>query len=78
MQHIDLFGNELKVGDYVLYCEAGRGSSSSLQNGTITRMTPKTVFVQDSKYEWRRRQSSYPQNDLCKITKEQFDLLGKR
>lgn len=48
----DFLGNDIQVGDQVIYAQL---HYRSLKIGTITKITPKMVFIQtdtDKNYDW--------------------------
>ena len=69
---IDILGNELNVGDYVVYSYyKGNGS---LYTGQISRITSKTVMIGEKYYS---RNCHYPKSQLLKLTEEQINKIKK-
>jgi hypothetical protein len=58
----DFNGNELSVGDQVVFIRKTR-TSSWLEKGSIEKITPKMVFVYSSGCSYKM----YPQDNVYKI-----------
>lgn len=54
--HVDFLGKPIKVGDTVVWADAGgRGGSMGLNKSTVKRMTEKQCLLEESRWgkTWR-------------------------
>lgn len=71
MEPIDILGNKLKEGDYVIWSRPN--GYGTLNKSKIGKITEKSVILERDEHNYWRRVTTLPKKELLKITEEQFN-----